>query len=57
MSQIKVGDKVKILANFYTKGLEICGQQAVIISTYTNDGDKYYLLLSEIEKIKEGENA
>ena len=60
----RVGDKVRILANFYTKGLEICGQQAIIISTYTNErpkqvkvqlqnGDKYYLLLSEIEKISE----
>jgi len=61
MTQFKIGDKVKILPNFYTKELNICGEEAIV--TYVcNDEPKqvrvevpnrgrYYLLLSEVEKL------
>jgi len=57
----KVGDKVKILPNFYTKELNICGEEAVVVHVCNDkpkqvrvevpNRGKYYLLLSEVEKL------
>ena len=57
----KVGDKVKILPNFYTKELNICGEEATVVHVCNDepkqvrvevpDKGKFYLLLSEVEKI------
>ena len=63
MSQtnFKVGDKVKILSSYHTRELEICGEKAVIVHVCNDEPKqvrvevpnrgKFYLLLSEVEKI------
>lgn len=60
-TSFKVGDKVKILPNFYTKVLNICGEQAIVVHICNDEPKqvrvevpnrgKFYLLLSEVEKI------
>jgi len=60
-ANFKVGDKVKILPNFYTKELNICGEEAIVVHVCNDeprqvrvevlDKGKFYLLLSEVEKV------
>ena len=60
-ANFKVGDKVKILVNFYTKELEICGEEAIVVHVCNDEPKqvrvevpnrgKFYLLLSEVEKV------
>jgi len=60
-TSFKVGDKVKILPNFYTKELNICGEQATVVHVCSDEPKqvrvevpnrgKFYLLVSEVEKI------
>jgi len=63
MSQtnFKIGDKVRILPNFYTKELNICGEEAIVVHVCNDEPrqvrvevpnkGKFYLLLSEVEKV------
>lgn len=63
MTQIsfKVGDKVRILPTFLTKLLDICGEEATVVHVCNDepkqvrvevpDRGKYYLLLSEVERV------
>jgi len=61
-ANFKVGDKVKILVNFYTKELEICGEEATVVYVCNDEPrqvrvevpnrGKFYLLLSEVEKLE-----
>ena len=60
-TSFKVGDKVRILPNFYTKELNICGEKATVVHVCNDEPrqvrvevpnkGKYYLLLSEVEKV------
>lgn len=60
-TNFKVGDKVKILPNFYTKELNICGEEAIVVYICNDeprqvrvevpDRGRFYLLLSEVKKI------
>jgi len=60
-TSFKVGDKVRILPNFYTKELNICGEQATVVYVCSDEPKqvrvevpnrgKFYLLVSEVEKI------
>ena len=60
-TNFKIGDKVRILPNFYTKELNICGEEATVVHVFNDEPKqirvevpnkgKYYLLLSEVEKI------
>ncbi len=60
-TSFKVGDKVKILPTFLTKLLDICGEEATVVYVCNDEPrqvrvevpnkGKYYLLLSEVEKL------
>ena len=61
-TNFKIGDKVKILPNFYTKELNICGEEAIVVHVCADDEPKqvrvqvpnrgrFYLLLSEVERV------
>jgi len=60
-TNFKVGDKVKILPTFLTKLLDICGEEAIVVHVCNDEPKqvrvevpnrgKFYLLLSEVEKI------
>jgi len=60
-ANFKVGDRVMILPSFYTKELNICGEEAIVVHVCNDepkqvrvevsDKGKFYLLLSEVEKV------
>ena len=60
-TNFKIDDKVKILCNFYTKELNICGEEAIVVHVCEDEPKqvrvevpnrgRFYLLMSEVEKV------
>ena len=60
-ANFKVGDRVRILPTFFTKLFDICSKEATVVWICNDepkqvrvevpDKGKFYLLLSEVEKV------